>query len=247
MLKVLPILLPIVMLGFACGEPGKRSSADEGPNLFEQVGHRSSGIDFRNDLEEDIQSLNNIFFFEYYYSGGGVAVGDVNNDGLPDVMFTANTAPNKLYINEGNLKFKDVSETAGINEGKAWSTGVTMADVNGDGWLDIYVCQAGPNFDDKSRRRNLLFINNQDLTFTESAASYGLDDANLSTQASFFDYDKDGDLDCFIINESEFFRIPYSQIEKEIFPYPEKMAQNSNRLLQYPPAFLPRRMSHHHC
>jgi hypothetical protein len=231
--KLCVLFVLIVMA--SCGDAGKvgESKSQSGQSaLFELVSARTSGIDFRNDLEEDIRSLNNIFFFEYYYSGGGVAVGDVNNDGLPDVMFTGNTSLNKLYLNEGNLKFTDITEKAGINQGKAWSTGVSMADVNGDGWLDIYVCQAGPNFDEKSRRRNLLFINNQDLTFTESAEAYGLADANLSTQASFFDYDKDGDLDCFIINESEFFRIPYAQIEKEIFPYPEKLRQNSNRLLE---------------
>ena len=130
-----------------------------------------------------------------------MAIGDLNNDGLPDIFFTANQGPNKLYLNKGNFQFEDISVKAGFTDKKQWSTGVTLVDINGDGWLDIYVCNAGNMFD-STLRKNQLFINNHDLTFTESAAKYGLDNDGYSTQASFFDYDLDGDLDCFIVNNS---------------------------------------------
>lgn len=200
--------------------------------LFERLTADETGITFRNDLDEDIYSFNNILFFEYYYSGAGVAVGDINNDGLQDLFFSSNTSPNRLYLNKGGMKFEEITERAGINQNKVWSTGVTMADVNNDGWLDIYVCQGGLNREDKSKRRNLLFINNRDLTFSEKAQAFGLDDANLSTQASFFDYDKDGDLDCFVMNESELFRVDYGIIEKEILPYEDRLRQHSCRFFE---------------
>ena len=159
----------------------------------------NTGIQFINTVH-DTKELN-ILNYRNFYNGGGVAIGDINNDGLADVFFTANQGSNKLYLNKGNFKFEDISEKAGFREKKQWSTGVVMVDINNDGWLDIYVCNAG-SMDDPSLRRNQLFINNHDLTFTESAAQYGLDDSGYTTQVSFFDYDLDGDLDCFIINNS---------------------------------------------
>ncbi len=159
----------------------------------------STGVHFVNTVH-DTKELN-ILNYRNFYNGGGVGIGDINNDGLADVFFTANQGSNKLYLNQGNFKFEDISDKAGFREKKQWSTGVVMADINNDGWLDIYVCNAG-SMDDSSLRRNQLFINNHDLTFTESAAQYGLDDAGYTTQVSFFDYDLDGDLDCFIINNS---------------------------------------------
>lgn len=158
-----------------------------------------SNIDFKNKLTESKQF--NVFNYRNFYNGGGVAVGDLNNDGLPDLFFTANEGPNKLYLNQGNFKFEDISARAGFGDKKQWSTGVVFVDINGDGWLDIYVCNAGNMFD-SSLRKNQLFINHHDLTFTEEAAKYGLDNDGYSTQASFFDYDLDGDLDCFIVNNS---------------------------------------------
>ncbi len=142
----------------------------------------------------------NIFNYHNFYNGGGVAIGDINNDGKSDIFFTSNQGKNKLYLNKGNFKFEDITDKAGLQSTHQWHTGVTMADVNGDGWLDIYVCNAGimPG-DDNS---NELYINQQNGTFKEEAAQYGLDDKGLSTQAVFFDYDHDGDLDCFIINNS---------------------------------------------
>lgn len=166
--------------------------------LFRPVPASRSNIAFANRLEETPEW--NIIEYLYFYNGGGVAVGDVNNDGLPDIYFTANTAPNRLYLNKGNLEFEDVTEAAGVAGQGNWKTGVAMADVNGDGWLDIYVCQVGRY---KSRRgRNQLFINRQDGTFAEQAEAYGLDFQGFSTQAAFFDYDRDGDLDCYLLNHS---------------------------------------------
>ena len=158
-----------------------------------------TGINFINTVHDTKEQ--NILNYRNFYNGGGVAIGDINNDGLADVFFSANQGSNKLYLNKGNFKFEDISGKAGFRDKKQWSTGVVMVDINNDGWLDIFVCNAG-SMDDPTLRKNQLFINNHDLTFTESAAQYGLDDSGYTTQVSFFDYDLDGDLDCFIINNS---------------------------------------------
>jgi enediyne biosynthesis protein E4 len=172
--------------------------------LFEQV--LNSGIDFTNKVVDD--SLENGFLFRNFYNGSGVATGDINNDGLADVFLTSNTAANKLYLNNGNFTFKDISDSAGIIKDDKWNTGVVFADVNADGWLDIYVCSSGHM--GTGTRKNKLYINNRNLTFTESAAKYGLDVAAYTTQVSFFDFDMDGDLDCFMINNSP---IPINQLD----------------------------------
>ena len=172
-------------------------------SLFELV--ENSGINFDNKVEDD--SLENSFLFRNFYNGGGVAIGDINNDGLPDVFLTSNQGANKLYLNQGNFKFEDISDKAGIIKDDKWNTGVVFADVNGDGWLDIYVCSSGRMR--TGNRKNKLYINNHNLTFTESAALYGLDISAYTTQVSFFDYDMDGDLDCFMINNSP---IPINQL-----------------------------------
>lgn len=172
-------------------------STQQKDTLFTEI--KNSNIDFINTLEESKEY--NVFKYRNFYNGGGVATGDINNDGLADVFFTANQSANKLYLNKGNFQFEDISEKAGFKEKKQWSTGVVFVDINTDGWLDIYVCNAG-NMLEKPLRKNQLFINNHDLTFTDQAAKYGLDDDGYSTQASFFDYDLDGDLDCFLVNNS---------------------------------------------
>ena len=159
----------------------------------------NTGIHFTNTVQ-DTKELN-IIKYRNFYNGGGVAIGDINNDGLADVFFTANQGANKLFLNKGNFKFDDISDKARFKEKKQWSTGVVMVDINNDGWLDIFVCNAG-SMEDSTLRRNQLFINNHDLTFTEAAAKYGLDNTGYTTQVSFFDYDLDGDLDCFVINNS---------------------------------------------
>lgn len=158
-----------------------------------------TGIDFVNVLEETKEE--NVFRYRNFYNGGGVGTGDLNNDGLPEIFFTANQSSNKLYLNKGNFQFEDITEKAGIIYKGEWSTGVVFVDINNDGWLDIYVCHAG-NMTNKHLRKNKLYINNHDLTFTDKASDYGLDNDGYSTQASFFDYDLDGDLDCFLVNNS---------------------------------------------
>ncbi|HSB93356.1 MAG TPA: CRTAC1 family protein, partial [Flavitalea sp.] len=166
---------------------------------FRQLPASTTRIDFQNTLEKRDQF--GILYYIYYYNGGGVATGDINNDGLPDIYFTANsTSGNKLYINKGNFTFDDITETAGVKGNSDWCTGVTMADVNGDGWLDIYV-SAVANVHGLAGR-NELFINNRNNTFNDRAEEYGLNFSGFSTQAAFFDYDHDGDLDCYILNQS---------------------------------------------
>jgi len=166
--------------------------------LFRLLPSSETGIDFNNKVEDTKEF--NIFKYRNFYNGAGVAIGDVNNDGKPDIFFTSNQHENKLYINKGNFKFEDVTDKAGIKSPHKWHTGVTMVDINGDGWLDIYVCNSGEFPGDD--RANELYINQKDGTFKEEAHEYGLDDKGQSTQAIFFDYDHDGDLDCFILNNS---------------------------------------------
>lgn len=187
----------IVTLFLSCNNKNHEDS------LFQLV--ENSGISFNNKVEDD--SLENSFLFRNFYNGGGVAIGDINNDGLPDVFLTSNGGNNKLYLNRGNFKFEDISGKAGIIKDDKWHTGVVFADINGDGWLDIYVCSSGHMR--TGNRKNKLYINNHNLTFTESASQYGLDISAYTTQVSFFDYDLDGDLDCFMINNSP---IPINQL-----------------------------------
>ena len=166
--------------------------------LFTQLPPDSTGVHFANTLSFDQEF--NIYTYRNFYNGGGVGLGDVNNDGLVDIYLTANQGPNKLYINKGNFKFEDITNRAGVAGTKAWSTGVSLADVNGDGWIDIYVCNSGDiKGDDKE---NELFINNGDLTFTEQAREFGIADKGFTTHAVFFDYDRDNDLDLYILNNS---------------------------------------------
>jgi len=166
--------------------------------LFSLLPAEQSGIYFQNKTE-DTDTLN-ILDYLYYYNGGGVAIGDINSDGLPDIYFTSNQGSNKLYLNKGHFQFEDITVKAGVQGRGNWKTGVTMADVNGDGLLDIYVSEVGgyKNF----RGQNELFINNGNLTFSESAHAYGLDIEGFNTQSVFFDYDHDGDLDMFLVNHS---------------------------------------------
>jgi hypothetical protein len=182
--------LIIVLFFAACKNSG---------SVFEQLSSSHTNITFVNKPEE--HKAFGILYYLYYYNGGGVAIGDINNDGLPDIYFTAsNHGGNKLYLNKGNFEFEDITDKAGVAGNADWCTGATMADVNGDGLLDIYVCAVQGEHGLKGR--NELFINNGNNTFTESAVKYGLDLSAYSTQAVFFDYDHDGDLDCFILNQS---------------------------------------------
>lgn len=186
-----------VCISFLLSSCGEKESTNDA-TLFNNVSPEESGVNFRNDLVFDKEF--NIYTYRNFYNGGGVGLGDVNNDGLIDIYFTANQGPNKLYLNKGNFHFEDITDKAGVGGTKAWSTGVSLADVNADGWLDIYVANSGDVKGDS--KENELFINNGDLTFTEKAAEYGIADRGFATHAAFFDYDKDGDLDLYILNNS---------------------------------------------
>ena len=175
------------------------SSCEEKTNtLFKIQDNRSIGMAFENTLE--FSNEFNVYTYRNFYNGGGVAIGDINNDGWADVYLTANQKPNQLFLNKGGFTFENISESAGIGGNRAWSTGVTMVDINADGYLDIYVCNSGDVSGDS--KQNELFINQKDNTFKEEAAAYGLADKGFSTHASFFDYDKDGDLDVYLLNNS---------------------------------------------
>ncbi len=193
----LVLLFSLVFLA-SCSEEKEKIKMDVDAPLYTLLPSEKTNITFQNT---SIETPNrHLGFYDYFYNGSGVAIGDLNNDGLQDIFFAGNDTANKLYINEGDLTFKDISDQAQIDSGR-WATGVTMIDINDDGFLDIYVCNSGPYLDD-SVLRNQLFINNGDLTFTESAKAYGIDDASYSSQATFFDMDKDGDLDLFVMNHS---------------------------------------------
>ncbi|MEZ5009063.1 MAG: VCBS repeat-containing protein [Chitinophagales bacterium] len=203
------ILLIVIVSALACKEKiGQKLTAKKisfsntttsyanSFKLFEKISFDQSNIDFTNNIQdtEDYTPYNTL----YIYNGGGVAAGDLNNDGLPDLVFTGNQVATKVYLNEGNFQFKDITEQSGIIANPPWVTGVTMVDINADGYLDVYICKGGAMH--TKDKRNLLYINNGDLTFTEQAHQYNLDDDGATTQAYFFDYDGDNDLDAYIVN-----------------------------------------------
>ena len=179
------------MFMISCYNSGKEKQ-------FNPVDEKKTGISFINKIE--LYGKTNIFDYLYYFNGGGVATGDFNNDGLEDIYFVSNQGGNQLYLNKGGLTFEDITQKAGVSGKGNWKTGVTLADVNNDGLLDIYVSEAGGY--QTFHGRNELFINNGDLTFKEEAKQYGLDAEGFNTQAVFFDYDHDGDLDMFLVNHS---------------------------------------------
>jgi hypothetical protein len=181
------LLLPVCLLSI----PGNCQS------LFTLVPPKQSGVNFQNNITESAE--HNVLAYEYFYNGGGVAVGDLNNDGLPDIVFTSNMEQPRIYLNKGHFVFEDISKKSKVRA-DGWKTGVTLADVNADGWLDIYICRSGNG--DLEDRHNLLFINQHDGTFKEMAAQYGVNDKGNSTQAVFFDYNNDGYLDLFLLRHS---------------------------------------------
>ncbi|MCY7328645.1 MAG: VCBS repeat-containing protein, partial [Saprospiraceae bacterium] len=228
----------LIFLLFACGKTAPKPATAS--QRFTLLSAEQTGVQFRNDLP--YSDTFNCYLFRNFYNGGGVAIGDVNNDGLPDLFFCGNMVSNRLYLNRGNFQFEDVTEAAGLTTKNVWTAGVALADVNGDGWLDIYICKSGAPGGE--RRYNELFINNgaapppppheggepsntstsspsqegkEDVTgyppqrgggggavptYREEAKAWGLDYTGLSTHAAFFDYDRDGDLDCYLLNNS---------------------------------------------
>jgi len=187
-----PITLILILL-FSCNQEKQTN-----PTLFKLLSSESTGIEFRNDLNYT-ESVNP-YTFRNFYNGAGVALGDINNDGLLDIFLAGNQTSNKLYLNQGNLKFKDITVDAGLSSDGIWSTGVSMVDINNDGLLDIFVCKSGPPGGEK--RHNELFINQGNLTFSEQSQTYGIADSGLSQHAVFFDFDKDGDLDMYLLSNS---------------------------------------------
>ncbi len=194
-------IVVLVLISFTFGgcdnhKPSEPPGAD---TLFEYLPASHTGINFANSVEE--VPGRNVGTYDYMYNGGGVAVADFNNDGLPDLFFSGSDADNSLYINQGGFVFKDVSEHAGIKEPGKWATGVTVVDVNSDGWHDLYISHSGPDYK-KNETRNSLYVNQRDNTFREAAKEYGIDDNGLSTHAVFFDMDGDGDLDLWVLNHA---------------------------------------------
>lgn len=186
--KVVLLGLTLLLL-WSCEDKSKR---------FELMKPNVTGVVFSNELS--YTEAFNPYTYRNFYNGAGVALGDINNDGLIDIYFTGNLVNNALYLNRGDFKFEDITETAGVACENIWSSGATFVDINQDGWLDLYVCKSG--MPGGENRHNELFINQKDNTFKESSAEYGLDITGLSVQAAFFDYDLDGDLDCYLLNNS---------------------------------------------
>lgn len=213
---------------FSCSDKAERETASE--PLFKKVSSSHSSITFSNTINETYQNYFDLF--AYVYNGAGVGVGDINNDGLPDIYFTGNEVSNKLYLNKGNLVFEDITEKAGVAGNGKWNNGVTMVDINGDNLLDIYVCKGGWR-ENTDQRKNLLFVNQGDLTFQEQASQYGLDESGYSIHASFFDMDNDNDLDLYVTNRPDSFDIPLSEMvrQKKLSPTTsrDKLYRNDNQ------------------
>ena len=196
-------LLTLLLLSVACNKDTEPQNQQD--YLLNKLSPEVTNVNFINEITEDPE--HSIINYIYYYNGAGVATGDINNDSLPDLYFVSNMGKNKLFLNKGNLEFEDVTQKADVEGKSSWSTGTTMVDINNDGLLDIYVSAVSGLLDFEGR--NELFINNGDGTFSEQAAKYGLDFKGYATQSYFFDYDKDGDLDAYILNNSN---VPVSSL-----------------------------------
>ena len=213
------IVLLLLCIGTLCSSCRENNENKR----FNRVSPKWCSIDFENSI--NLSDTLNILHYMYFFNGGGIGVGDLNNDGLLDVYFAGNQVSSKLYINKGQMQFEDVTETSGTST-SGWATGVSIVDINNDNWLDIYVCRSGPGA--AVLRSNLLFVNNTDGTFTEQAGLYGLNDTSYSSQAAFLDFDRDGDLDLYLLNHTH-------QFIGANAPLPKKNngeAENGDRLFQ---------------
>nr|WP_315250382.1 VCBS repeat-containing protein [uncultured Flavobacterium sp.] len=186
----------VVFLFVRCDNQFKKKSSNAA-TLFTLVPSEQTQINFINTVKQD--TIFNCVRYMYALNGGGVAIGDINNDGLQDIYFSSNQESNKLYLNKGNFEFEDITQSANVTDKFGWTTGVSMIDINNDGWLDIYVCKSA-SLESKEWRKNKLYINQKDGTFKEDARAFGLDNDGFSVQSYFFDYDKDGDLDMYLVN-----------------------------------------------
>ncbi|MEO0472830.1 MAG: VCBS repeat-containing protein, partial [Bacteroidota bacterium] len=217
----------LCMSCFACQKADANTTHNQA--LFSRIPVARSGINFRNEVQENFQN----FFarFNYVYNGGGVAVGDVNGDDLPDIYFTGNEVDNRLYLNQGNFQFQDITQSAGVAGTKGWANGVVMVDVNQDGHLDIYISKGGWE-SSAEERANQLFINQGDNTFLDQAENFGLADTAYSMQASFFDMDNDNDLDMYLTNRPENFFLSADQViagkDSPDDRYRDKLYENRN-------------------
>jgi hypothetical protein len=193
MVKSLFVFLFISGLFWSCGILDNKSNS-----LFKLLDSQKTGITFNNALEETHEM--NVIVYQDFYSGGGASIGDIDNDGLSDVFLTGNQVPAKLYKNKGEMVFEDITSKSGLDHmGRGWFTGTSMVDINNDGYLDIYISKSGMEAPDD--RANLLYINSGNGTFTERAKKYGIDHQGFAVNASFFDYDRDGDLDMYLVNQ----------------------------------------------
>src|SRR6266540_34537 len=178
---------------------GCRPGEQRGAPLFKLLAPRQTGVTFANTIT--VSDSVNVLTNPYVYNGAGVAVADIDNDGLPDIFLAGNMVSSRLYLNKGNMRFEDITQAAGVAT-HGWVSGVSIVDINNDGYVDIYLSVSGPPWSTPEQRRNLLFINNGNRSFTESAAQYHIDDSGFTTHAVFLDYDRDGDLDLFLLGNS---------------------------------------------
>ena len=219
----LVVVFTLVLACFGC-KNDLNKKANNGGKLFTLIPNEQSKINFANNIQQD--SSFNCVRYMYALNGGGVAIGDINNDGLQDIYFTSNQKSNKLYLNKGNFEFEDITQSANVTDEIGWTTGTSMIDINNDGWLDIYVCKSA-SLESSEWRKNKLYINQKDGTFKEDAHAFGLDNDGFSIQSYFFDYDKDGDLDMYLVNHRVDFENTLRIEKKE---YQKKYPETSDHL-----------------